>query len=203
MPSVKVLNQSDARPYHFQELLKSNGSWRIVIFTGDIQDSRQKDRLKQLGQRLGSPDSFVKRFTPGSARHDAVFEVLAVHSGPRTSATIFDFPEVFRHFDEIDGYDYAKILVDDESYHEGHGHLFDSFGINPQEGCAVILRPDQYVSYVGKMDAYEELDRFFSGFMIVQERQVNGKQSHSPISSNSSPTTIVEPDKVEGAAMVI
>ena len=26
MPSVKVMNQSDARPWHFQELLPSNGT---------------------------------------------------------------------------------------------------------------------------------------------------------------------------------
>ncbi|KAK4898320.1 hypothetical protein LTR28_001625, partial [Elasticomyces elasticus] len=36
MPSFKVLNQSDARPSHFQELLKSNGRWRVIIFPGDI-----------------------------------------------------------------------------------------------------------------------------------------------------------------------
>src|ERR1700744_5148793 len=35
MPSFKVLNQADARPWHFQERLKSNGTWRVVIFSGD------------------------------------------------------------------------------------------------------------------------------------------------------------------------
>lgn len=31
MPSVKVLNQSDARPWHFQELLPSNGTVRCHL----------------------------------------------------------------------------------------------------------------------------------------------------------------------------
>lgn len=168
IPSVKVLNQSDARPSHFQELLKSNGRWRVVIFPGDIRNAQQRTKLGQLGQRLAQPDSFLQRFTPAGSHYDAVFELLAVHAAPRTETTIFDFPEVFHPYDKLEGWDYWKIFVDDQSYHEGHGHLYQTYGIDPAVGCAVILRPDQYVSYVGPMDAYEELDKFFSAFMIPQ-----------------------------------
>jgi phenol 2-monooxygenase (NADPH) len=179
MPSVKVLNQSDARPSHFQELLKSNGRWRVVIFAGNIENPSQQSRITKLGQQLAGPESFLKRFTPSEARYDSVFELLTVHSAPRVSATIFDFPEVFRPYDEVDGYDYWKIFVDDKSYHEGDGELYKTFGINAEEGCALIIRPDQYVSYVGSMDAYEDMDRFFNGFMIPQKKAglggANGK----------------------------
>lgn len=169
MPSVKVLNQSDARPSHFQELLKSNGRWRVVVFAGDIRNARQKDRLNKLGERLASADSFLKRFTPLHARYDSVIELLAVHSAPRVTTTVFDFPEVFRPHHDLDGWDYWKIFVDDESYHEGHGHLYENFSIDPQEGCAVVIRPDQYVSFVGRVDAYEDINRFFSAFMMPQK----------------------------------
>jgi phenol 2-monooxygenase len=105
-----------------------------------------------------------------------------VHSGPRTSATIFDFPEVFRPYHEVDGWDYWKIFVDDQSYHEGHGKLYENFGIQSSEGCAVILRPDQYVSYVEPIDSYEEMDRFFSAFMILQkQRGLKGTNGDIPI----------------------
>lgn len=40
IPSVKVLNQSDARPWHLQELLRSNGTWRVILFPGDIDSER-------------------------------------------------------------------------------------------------------------------------------------------------------------------
>jgi len=170
IPSYKVLNQSDARPWHLQERLPSNGTWRVLIFPGDISDSTQKQRLDKLGERLGDANSLLKRFTPTNARYDSVIEVLAVHAAPRQSVTIFDFPEVFRPYDEVEGWDYWKIYVDDESYHEGHGKIYENFGIDTKEGCAVILRPDQYVSYVGKMDGYEELDKFFSSFMVDQSR---------------------------------
>lgn len=168
IPSFKVLNQADARPWHFQELLKSNGTWRIVVFAGNLGSRRQAEKLATIGRSLGAQDSFVRRFTPKSSNNESVFEILGVHAGRRQQTTIFDFPEIFRTFDERDGWDYSKILVDDQSYHEGHGHLYDNYGIDPEEGCVIILRPDQYISYIGPVDDYEALDKFFSGFMINQ-----------------------------------
>ncbi|KAL5585820.1 hypothetical protein FOVSG1_013512 [Fusarium oxysporum f. sp. vasinfectum] len=168
MPSVKVLNQSDARPWHLQELLRSNGTWRVILFPGNIGLARQKKRMISLCDKLSEGSSFLKRYTALSARYDSVIEVLTVHASNRQDHDIFDFPDVLRPYDEVDGWDYNKIFVDNESYHEGHGQLYKSFGISPEQGCAVILRPDQYVSYVGELDDYDSLDAFFSGFLIPQ-----------------------------------
>lgn len=169
MPSFKVLNQSDARPWHFQELLKSNGRWRLVVFTGDILDKQQPMKVQQLGEKLNAPDSFIRRYTPAGKTIDSVIECLAVHSSPRKEVDIFHFPVIFRPFSETDGWDYAKICADDESYHEGHSEAYKNYGVSPKSGCAVILRPDQYVSWVGELDDYESMDRFFSGFMRIQK----------------------------------
>lgn len=114
MPSFKVLNQADARPWHLQELLKSNGSWRVVVFAGNIRDVEQKKRLDGLGQKLGAESSFLRWCTPRNQRYDSVIELLSVHSAPRQETTIFDFPEAFRPWNEQDGWDYWKIHVDDQ-----------------------------------------------------------------------------------------
>lgn len=197
MPSTKVLNQSDARPWHFQELLPSNGRWRIVIFTGDVTQERQREKLEKIGRKLGSrgPDSLLRRFTPPNARHDAVIELLAVHSAPRTAVTIFDFPEVFRPYDDVEGWDYNKIFADDRSYHEGHGKIYETFQISA-EGCAVILRPDQYVSYVGPMEDVEALDKFFSAFMIPV---TTAKSDGAALDADSNPKTVVTSATSSGA----
>ena len=167
MPSVKVLNQSDARPWHLQERLPSTGAWRIVLFVGDVVGSAaQRAKMTGLCDRLAAPDSLLRRFTPPSAARDAVFEVLTVHAAPRTEVSIHDFPEVLRPYDELDGWDYDKIFVDSESFHEGFGRAYESFGIDPLVGCAIVVRPDQYVSYVGPVENYQALDDFFSAFMI-------------------------------------
>lgn len=47
------------------------------------------------------------------------------------------------------------------------------------KGCAVVLRPDQYVSFVTEVDDYEGLDHFFSGFMTEQKQQ-NGSIGKVP-----------------------
>lgn len=168
MPSFKVLNQSDARPWHFQERLKSDGRWRLVVFAGEISDATQMQRLQSLGVSLASPESFISRFTPPSKPIDSVIETLLIHSAPRTSVDIFSFPEIFRPFSKRDGWDYMKIYVDDQSYHEGHGEAFKNYAVDPKEGCVVVLRPDQYVGFVGRLEDVAELDHYFSGFMIAQ-----------------------------------
>lgn len=130
--------------------------------------------------------SFLRRFTPPGAPIDTVFEILAVHSAPRGTTTIFDFPEAFRPFDEVDGWDYSKIYVDEESYHEGHGQIYKTFDISEQ-GCVVIIRPDQYVSYVGPMDDVDAINRFFSGFMLPTSTS-NGANGETSV-TKPTPTT--------------
>ena len=168
MPSFKVLNQSDARPWHLQELLKSNGRWRIIVFPGQLSMSQNMQRMQKLGVKLGSRNSFIRQYTPPGQPVDGVIEVLTVHSGPRTGLELFDLPEAFHPFDEQTGWDYWKVFVDDQSYHEGHGQAYLNYGIDPSHGAAVIVRPDQYVSWVGDVDDYDDMARFFSGFMRVQ-----------------------------------
>lgn len=185
MPSFKVLNQADARPWHFQELLKSNGKWRVVIFPGNIQNQQQRQRLNALGDALASQDSFLRWATPATQKYDSVIELLSCHSSPRTETTIYDFPEVFRPWDEQDGWDYWKIHVDDQSYHEGHGHAYENYGIDTTKGCAIILRPDQYISWVGEFDDFDSMNTFFRGFMVDQSKeggaikQINGESKKS------------------------
>jgi phenol 2-monooxygenase len=168
MPSFKVLNQSDARPWHLQELLKSNGRWRIIVFPGQLSLPTNMQRMQTLGTKLGAKDSFIHRYTPSTQPVDSVIEVLTVHAGPRADLELLDLPEAFHPYSETLGWDYWKVFVDDQSYHEGHGHAYANYGIDPVKGASVILRPDQYVSWVGEVDDYEEMEKFFAGFMKAQ-----------------------------------
>jgi phenol 2-monooxygenase (NADPH) len=169
MPSFKVLNQADARPWHFQEILRSDGKWGIVVFAGDVSTKDQMARVQKLGQSLAAPTSFINRFTPPGQPIDSVIEILTIHSASRTATELHDFPDIFHPFSKRDGWDYWKIYVDDQSYHEGHGHAYQNYGVDAKKGCAVILRPEQYVSWLGNLEDVEDMDRFFSGFMKVRK----------------------------------
>lgn len=165
MPSFKILNQSDARPWHLQELLKSNGRWRVLVFPGTLAVPSTMQRMQKLGERLGAQESFIRRFTPPDQSFDSVIEILTVHAGPRTSIEMLDLPEAFHPYSKTMGWDYWKVFVDDQSYHEGHGQAYENYGIDPARGASVIVRPDQYVSWVGEVDDYDSMERFFSAFM--------------------------------------
>lgn len=39
--------------------------------------------------------------------------------------------------------DLHKTYVDDEHYNSGHGHAYEMYGVDPQIGAVVIVRPDQ------------------------------------------------------------
>ncbi|SPO03695.1 probable FAD monooxygenase [Cephalotrichum gorgonifer] len=168
IPSHKVLNQADARPWHLQELLPSNGAWRILVFAGDLQDPAQLKRYKALGEALSSPLSFASKSRLGKeSLLESLIEILTIHSAPRAAVELLSLPEIFHPFSDEYGWDYNKVFVDDVSYHEGDGRAYENYGIDGRMGCVVIVRPDQYVSWIGDLEDSKEMERFFSGILRV------------------------------------
>jgi phenol 2-monooxygenase len=165
-PSHKVINQADARPWHFQEWMKSDGRFRIVLFAGDIRKEEQMERVKKLCDTLSLSSSFLHRVTPHGKTIDSVIEIITLHSAPRTEVEFFDFPDLLHPFTEEKGWDYNKIFVDDTSYHEGHGHAYDGYGVDKVGGCVVVLRPDQYVAFVGDIEDVGGLEKYFGGVLL-------------------------------------
>ena len=166
--SFKVLNQADARPWHFQERLKSDGRFRIVLFAGNILDTAQKSRVDGFCQALDDKDSFLRTITPSDAAIDSVIEVLTIHSSKRTDTELLrDFPDILHPFDEHNGWDYNKVFVDDVSYHEGFGAAYENYGVDKERGCVVAVRPDQYVAWIGELEDFEELQKYFEGILVL------------------------------------
>jgi len=167
-PSFQVLNQSDARPWQFQQFLTSDGRFRIILFAGNILDAAQMKRVQQFGSSLDGPNSFLHRFTPTGKKIDSVIEVFTLHSAPRTKVELLDLHEIFHPFDEKKGWDYNKVFVDDISYHEGHGEAYKNYGVDKEKGGVVIARPDQYVGWIGNLEDVSEMDRYFSEILVPQ-----------------------------------
>ncbi|KAI0117440.1 putative phenol 2-monooxygenase [Daldinia grandis] len=166
--SFKVVNQSDARPWHFQEKLKSDGRFRVVVFAGNILNPLQKNRVEQFCEALGAPNSFFRTFNPTSPPLDAVIEVLTIHSAKRTETDLIrDFPEILHPFNPHTGWDYNKVFVDDASYHEGVGDAYIKYGVDKERGCVVVARPDQYVGWVGDLEDFDDLQRYFEGCLVL------------------------------------
>jgi phenol 2-monooxygenase len=162
-PSFKVLNQSDARPWHLQEKLRSDGRFRIIIFAGNILSAPQKSRLDAFCSKLTSSPIVLPHLYKTIA-------LLTVHSAKRMDVELLrDFPDVLHPFDARTGWDYESVYVDDESYHEGHGRAYEGYGVERETGCVVVTRPDQYVGFVGKLDGEEGwggVEGYFEGIFV-------------------------------------
>lgn len=167
-PSFQVLNQSDARPWQFGQFLKSDGRFRVIVLAGNLKDKKQWERLQGFGELLAKPDSVIRRFTPSAKPIDSVIEILVIHSAPRQEVELLDLHEMFHPFDEKRGWDYEKVFVDDVSYHDGHGEAYKNYGVDKESGCVVIVRPDQYVGWIGELEDIRDVDQYFSEVLIPQ-----------------------------------
>jgi phenol 2-monooxygenase (NADPH) len=55
------------------------------------------------------------------------------------------------------------------SYHEGHGEAYLNYGIESETGCLIVVRPDQYVAYVGELEDIEVVAEYFGGILVEQK----------------------------------
>ncbi|KAM0747392.1 hypothetical protein T439DRAFT_329121 [Meredithblackwellia eburnea MCA 4105] len=167
--SQQVVSIADARPWHLADRFESDGRFRVVIFAGDLRKKEKKNRLAKVAAYLDSPSGPLRKYTPKNGEIDSVVEVITVMSNPRISVEPNDFPDVLWPAKGQYGVrDYCKLYADDDTYFAGHGHIYEKLKIDPVEGCLVVVRPDQYVAQVTRVDEFEKLGSFFDAFMIEQ-----------------------------------
>lgn len=148
LDSHQILNQADARPTQMADLLRSDGRWRLLIFAGDLRVPEQAKLMKHNGRFLRT---LLEDFTPPGQKLNSIVEVLAIHSAPRIEIELLDLDEIYHPWDEERGWDYDKVYVDDVSHHEGFGQAYKNYGIDRQNGCFVICRPDSHVACTGDL----------------------------------------------------
>jgi phenol 2-monooxygenase (NADPH) len=166
-PSYQVVNQASAQPCHFQQFLKSDGRFRIVLFAGEVTHEAQKARVHDFCTALDSAESFLHRITPEDKPIDSLIEILTIHSSPRWTVELLrDFPPLLRPFDKAQGYDYDKVFTDDMCHASGHGQAYLHYGVNPYRGCVVAVRPDQYVGYIGEVKNVAGLAEYFNNIFL-------------------------------------
>lgn len=60
--------------------------------------------------------------------------------------------------------DYEKVFCPDL---KSGPDIFDLLGIDREDGCMVVVRPDQYIAHVLPLDGIEALASFFERVMIA------------------------------------
>lgn len=73
-----------------------------------------------------------------------------------------DLPDVFIRLRSTKKYDYYRVFADDSTYHHGHGNAYQGYDVDKETGCSVLLRPDQYIGWMGGLEDYEQMEHYLS-----------------------------------------
>ncbi|KAG0151660.1 hypothetical protein CROQUDRAFT_36280 [Cronartium quercuum f. sp. fusiforme G11] len=170
LESHQVVCLADAKPYQTGDLAPADGKWKIFIFGGDIaQESTCKENFEKLARFLAENErSPIKKYTPFGQDSDSVIDCITILASARISLEPEQFHDILRPVKGKHGYrSYQKIFTDDETYHHGHGHAYEKYGIDPKAGCVIVVRPDQHVSLVTHIGDHIGLAAFFDEFMLL------------------------------------
>ncbi|KAK4448987.1 putative monooxygenase [Podospora aff. communis PSN243] len=166
-PSAQVVRFGDAKAMQLVKALPADGQWYIVVFAGDLAKPEAADRLKKAADTL---QGIAQSFTPSSADPDSVLDRVLVISSDRKRIEQEQIPEFFT---PVTGKwkmkSLMKTFADDESYNSGHGHAYKEYGVDPEKGAVVVVRPDHYVAKVLRIEEVESLNGFFDKFLVRQQ----------------------------------
>ncbi|CDZ36062.1 Phenol 2-monooxygenase [Neorhizobium galegae bv. officinalis] len=165
--SAPVIRLVDAKPMQLGHVAKADGRWRIYAFSGAGDRAAPTSRLRALCDFLAdSPSSPVKRHAPSSTDIDSVIDFRAIFQQAHRTLAVETMPTFLLPRKGRYGLcDYEKMFCPDLK--SGHD-IFDMRGIDREQGCMAVVRPDQYVAHILPLDAHAELAAFFDGFMLPQ-----------------------------------
>lgn len=159
--SAPVIRLADAKPVQLGHTVKADGRWRVFIFADASDPIDPSGPLHSLCSDLARGP--VAAYTRPGMDIDSVIDVRAILQARHQDVPSSAVPALLRPKKGRFGLvDYEKVFCPDFRA----GDVFDERGIDRNTGCVVIIRPDQYVAHVLKLDCRDALDDFFAIFMI-------------------------------------
>ncbi len=161
-PAVRV---ADAKQMQLGHLAEADGRWRIYAFAGKQDSSDQGSAIHKLADWLESgANSPVLKYTAKNEDIDAVIDFRAIFQQTFDELAYEKLPSLLCPTKgKLGLQDHEKAFCVD---HKGQGNFYDMRGIDREQGCMIIVRPDQYIAHILPLDAYDELSEFFSGIFL-------------------------------------
>lgn len=145
--SAPVIRLWDARPMQLGHCLTADGRWRLMLFNDTQDPTDSASKLWQLCDRLSET-------APAITAH---VDIRAVFQQPfRAIAHQSTHPLLTPKTGRLNLADTEKMFCADPSF-----DIFDRRGIDRDNGCALILRPDQYVADIQPLDGVDPIVAFF------------------------------------------
>jgi 2-polyprenyl-6-methoxyphenol hydroxylase-like FAD-dependent oxidoreductase len=163
--SAPVIRIGDGKELQLGTVLAADARWRLIAFAGLGDDGSVATPIGKLCHYLvDSAKSPIKRFTPAGGDIDSVIDFRAVFQKSHHELAVTVMPELlFPHKGKLGLRDYEKAF--NAIAKEGKD-IYAMRGIDREQGCLVLVRPDQYIAQILPFGATVELEEFFSGFML-------------------------------------
>ena len=164
--SAPVVRLADAKAVHLGHVAPADGRWRLFAFADKADPAAPSSRLRALCDVLAtSPRSPVRRYTRPGDDVDSVIDVRAVFQQGHRELALEAMPAFLLPRKGRFGLcDYEKMFCPDL---KNGPDIFDLRGVDREQGCVVIVRPDQYIANVVPLDGHGLIAGFFEGFMTI------------------------------------
>ncbi|RZU30823.1 FAD-binding monooxygenase [Blastococcus saxobsidens] len=161
--SAPVIRLADAKPVQLGHAVRADGAWRLYVFADPADPAAEGSRARALFEQLAAEKSALTRFTPVGADPDSVIDVRAVFQQSHRNLEVGTLPAVLLPRKGPFGLiDHEKAFCPDPKADD----VFDLRGVDREQGCMVLVRPDQYVAAVLPLEAHDELTDFLSGVLL-------------------------------------
>ena len=163
--SAPVVRLADAKQMQLGHAAEADGRWRIYAFAGKNDSSTAGSAIHQLADWLENDvESPVVKFTASEEDVDGLIDFRAIFQQTFDQLAYEDMPSLLRpKTGKLGLQDYEKVFCVD---HKGLGDIFDMRGIDRDQGCMIVVRPDQYIAHILPLNTYAELTQFFAGFLL-------------------------------------
>jgi phenol 2-monooxygenase len=162
--SAPVIRLADAKEISLGHVAKADGRWRIYAFADRSDPASSSAPVRKLCDFLShSSGSPILRFTSAKQDIDSVIDVRAIFQQNHRELNVDGMPDLLLPPKGRYGLrDYEKMFCPNL---KGGADIFEMRSIDRARGCAVIVRPDQYVAHVLPLDDHAGISEFFAKFM--------------------------------------
>ncbi len=163
--SAPVIRLADAKPMQLGDTIEADGRWRMFAFAAATDHGQPGDAIHALCDFLvSSEQSPLLRHTRAHEDIDAVIDVRAIFQCGFRDLEITALPPLLRpHKGRFGLCDYEKVFCADL---KSGDDIFAMRGIDRDQGCVIIVRPDQHVAHVLPLAAHDDIAAFFAGFLL-------------------------------------
>ncbi|MGI1669899.1 MAG: FAD-dependent monooxygenase [Neptuniibacter sp.] len=166
--SAPVVRVADAKQLQLGHVADADARWRLYAFAGKNDSSSQGSAIHKLADWLqNDANSPVVKYTPQNENIDSVIDIRAVFQQTFDELAYEEMPSLLIPTKgKLGLQDHEKVFCAD---HKGLGDFYDMRGIDREQGCMIIVRPDQYIAHILPLDAFDDLADFFNGILIPAE----------------------------------